>query len=81
MVKPCARCAITTVDQRTGITSKEPLRTLATFRKHGTKVLFGQNLIHDETVRTWVRPGGSRRRGRDDALTARRGEKATQFVD
>jgi uncharacterized protein len=49
VVKPCARCAITTVDQRTGITSKEPLRTLATFRKYGTKVHFGQNLIHDET--------------------------------
>lgn len=48
VVKPCARCAITTVDQGTGITGKEPLRTLATFRKVGTKVHFGQNLIHDE---------------------------------
>jgi uncharacterized protein len=49
VVKPCARCAITTVDQRKGTTGKEPLRTLATFRRSGTKVLFGQNLIHDET--------------------------------
>ena len=49
VVKPCARCAITTVDQRTAATSKEPLRTLARFRRSGTKVLFGQNLIHDET--------------------------------
>jgi uncharacterized protein YcbX len=49
VVKPCARCAITTVDQRTGVGGKEPLRTLATFRRNGTKVLFGQNLVHDET--------------------------------
>ena len=48
VVKPCARCAITTVDQSTGARGKEPLRTLATFRRSGTKVLFGQNLIHDE---------------------------------
>jgi uncharacterized protein YcbX len=49
VVKPCSRCAITTVDQTTAATSKEPLRTLARFRKVGTKVLFGQNLIHDST--------------------------------
>ena len=49
VVKPCARCAITTVDQRTAARGKEPLRTLATFRRSGTKLLFGQNLIHDET--------------------------------
>jgi MOSC domain-containing protein len=50
VVKPCARCAITTVDQRTAATGKEPLRTLATFRRvAGNKVLFGQNLIHDDT--------------------------------
>jgi uncharacterized protein YcbX len=49
LVKPCARCTITTVDQRTATTGKEPLRTLAKFRRAGNKVLFGQNLIHDET--------------------------------
>ncbi len=49
VIKPCARCAITTVDQKTGQKAKEPLRTLATFRKKGSKVLFGQNLAHDET--------------------------------
>jgi uncharacterized protein len=48
VVKPCARCAITTVDQRTAAKSKEPLRTLARFRRSGKDVLFGQNLIHDE---------------------------------
>jgi uncharacterized protein YcbX len=49
VVKPCSRCAITTVDQTTAATSKEPLHTLARFRRVGTKVLFGQNLIHDAT--------------------------------
>ena len=47
VVKPCSRCTITTVDQRTADTGKEPLRTLARFRKRDSKVLFGQNLIHD----------------------------------
>lgn len=49
VVKPCARCAIITVDQTSAATGKEPLPTLARFRLAGTKVLFGQNLIHDET--------------------------------
>ena len=49
VVKPCSRCAITTVDQESAATGKEPLRTLARFRRVGTKVLFGQNLIHDGT--------------------------------
>jgi uncharacterized protein YcbX len=46
VVKPCARCAITTVDTRTGVQGKEPLRTLSEYRKVGSKVLFGQNVIH-----------------------------------
>jgi uncharacterized protein YcbX len=48
VVKPCARCTITTVDQESATKGKEPLRTLARFRRAGNKVLFGQNLIHDE---------------------------------
>ncbi len=44
--KSCARCTITVVDQATGATGKEPLRTFATFRKVRRGVLFGQNLIH-----------------------------------
>jgi uncharacterized protein YcbX len=47
VVKPCARCVITTTDQQTGERGREPLRTLATYRRVGNKVLFGQNLIHD----------------------------------
>ncbi|MCW5899502.1 MAG: MOSC domain-containing protein [Flavobacteriales bacterium] len=46
-VKPCARCVITTTDQRTGARGKEPLRTLATFRSAGQKVMFGMNVVGD----------------------------------
>jgi len=48
MVKPCSRCVITTVDPETGRrTGQEPLATLATYRRRGNKVYFGQNLIHE----------------------------------
>jgi uncharacterized protein len=48
VVKPCARCATTTVDQLRGsVAGPEPLTTLATFRKQNGKVLFAQNVIHD----------------------------------
>lgn len=49
VAKPCARCKITTVDQSTAAAGKEPLRTLAEYRKRDGEVFFGQNLIHDET--------------------------------
>lgn len=47
VVKPCARCAVTLVDQTTGDkpTPREPLRTLATFRRARRGVMFGQNAI------------------------------------
>ncbi|HUF04197.1 MAG TPA: MOSC N-terminal beta barrel domain-containing protein [Aridibacter sp.] len=60
VVKPCARCVVTTIDQTSGNkTGKEPLKTLANFRQakdvlpeafesYGLDpnvVLFGQNLI------------------------------------
>ncbi len=46
VVKPCARCAMTTVEQTTGErTGPEPLQTLAGYRREGGKVMFGQNLI------------------------------------
>ncbi|MEQ1581093.1 MAG: MOSC N-terminal beta barrel domain-containing protein [Steroidobacteraceae bacterium] len=47
-VKPCTRCKITTIDQKTGIASgTEPLSTLRSYRlsKHPLGVLFGQNMI------------------------------------
>ncbi len=43
--EPCPRCAVTTVDQRTGTRGKEPLRTLATYRDSDEGVLFGRYLI------------------------------------
>ncbi len=45
LVKPCGRCVVTTTDQRTGERGKEPLRTLATYRREGEKVLFGMNAV------------------------------------
>lgn len=45
-VKLCARCVITTVNPETGVKGKEPLRTLASYRLTGNKILFGQNLLH-----------------------------------
>ncbi len=42
IVKPCGRCIMTTIDQKTGEQhSKDPLKTLSTYRKIGKKVLFG----------------------------------------
>ena len=55
LVKPCARCVVTTVDPATGAVGREPLRTLAEYRKRGSKVLFAQNAL--------VRAGGVLRRG------------------
>ncbi|HEX2915961.1 MAG TPA: MOSC N-terminal beta barrel domain-containing protein [Chloroflexia bacterium] len=49
IVKPCARCVTTTTDQQTAERGKEPLRTLATYRKAPKGVMFGQNLIHSGT--------------------------------
>lgn len=50
IVKPCARCAVTTIDQNTGISDGiEPLKTLAKYRipKRSVKkkIMFGQNMI------------------------------------
>lgn len=58
---PCARCIVTTTDQLTGERGKEPLRTLATYRRDPddpTDVNFGQNLIH-ETKSGILRVGDS----------------------
>jgi uncharacterized protein YcbX len=47
IVKPCARCVIVDTDPETGARDTEPLRTLATFRRVGKEVMFGQNVVHD----------------------------------
>ncbi len=52
-LKLCARCVLTTVDQETGEKGAEPLATLSTYRKKGSKVNFGQNLVRikgDEVI-------------------------------
>jgi uncharacterized protein YcbX len=55
VVKPCARCVVTTTDQATGRRAgEEPLRTLATFRRVDGKVMFGQNVVHYATGRLRV---------------------------
>jgi uncharacterized protein YcbX len=54
VVKPCGRCLVTTTDQDTGERGKEPLRTLATYRKVGSEVMFGQNVVHENIGRLRV---------------------------
>lgn len=43
LVKPCARCSVTTVEQETGIRGEEPLKTLARVRGWEGKTWFGRN--------------------------------------
>ena len=45
VVKPCARCEVTTIDKNTLETSKEPLKTLGRYRKQKLGAIFGQNVI------------------------------------
>jgi uncharacterized protein YcbX len=45
VVKPCARCEVTTIDKETLERSKEPLKTLGKFRKQKLGAIFGQNVI------------------------------------
>jgi uncharacterized protein YcbX len=71
VVKPCARCVMTTVDQARGeFDGKEPLKTISTFRmakdvfpnsyeslgQTANAVLFGENLI-PENPGTTIRIG------------------------
>ncbi|MDB4966246.1 MAG: hypothetical protein JWN44_1935, partial [Myxococcales bacterium] len=46
--KPCARCSIPGVDPDTAEATKEPLKTLATFRKRKNEIFFGVNAIADQ---------------------------------
>ncbi len=45
MIKPCARCQVVTIDQKNASTSKEPLKTLATYRKKANNIYFGMNVV------------------------------------
>src|SRR5271166_2320228 len=56
-VKGCERCVTTTVDQAIGVASgPEPLKTLATFRRKGEGVAFGQ-YYRPEHAGTTIRLG------------------------
>jgi len=48
-VKLCARCVIITINQSTGKSSTEPLKTLATYRTVNNNVMFGKNVIALQT--------------------------------
>jgi uncharacterized protein YcbX len=45
--KRCPRCAMVDVDPDAGAPTKGVLATLTTFRREGTDIFFGMNLIHD----------------------------------
>jgi uncharacterized protein YcbX len=45
VVKPCARCVVTTIDKETLEQRKEPLKTLASYRTQTGGAMFGQNVI------------------------------------
>lgn len=45
VAKPCARCVVVTINPETLETGKEPLATLAKYRRVDDKVNFGVNLI------------------------------------
>lgn len=45
--KPCARCSIPSIDPDRAEATKEPLKTLATFRKKKNEIFFGVNATPD----------------------------------
>ncbi|AIS17228.1 molybdenum cofactor sulfurase [Pseudomonas rhizosphaerae] len=51
VLKPCARCILTTLDPQTGERSpdREPLATLKRYREQDGHAMFGQNLVCDGT--------------------------------
>lgn len=57
VAKSCGRCVVTTVDQATARSGREPLRTLARHRRSGDQLNFGRYLIPEHTGR--VRSGDS----------------------
>ena len=42
----CARCSIISINQDNATISKEPLKTLSTFRRSGNNVCFGRYVVH-----------------------------------
>jgi len=48
VIKPCARCEVITINQKTGEKGKEPLKILAKYRRKMNKIYFGANVILQE---------------------------------
>jgi uncharacterized protein len=48
-VSDCSRCMITTINQESAETSREPLRTLAGYRLVDQEIMFGRNIIPETT--------------------------------
>ncbi|HEX5540749.1 MAG TPA: MOSC N-terminal beta barrel domain-containing protein [Micromonospora sp.] len=48
VVKPCARCVVTTIDQETGESGRQPLQVLARHRNLDQGLIFGMYLIPDK---------------------------------
>lgn len=44
----CQRCVVLNLDPATSVASKEPLATLARYRRSGSHVVFGRNIVHRE---------------------------------
>ena len=44
--KPCGRCKVTTINQTNAQVGAEPLKTLATYRRHVGRALFGIYWVH-----------------------------------
>ncbi|MCW8831043.1 MAG: MOSC domain-containing protein [Gammaproteobacteria bacterium] len=47
IVKPCSRCIVPNVDIDSAERRKEPVKTLASYRKRDNKIFFGQNVVAD----------------------------------
>jgi len=45
VIKPCARCQVVTINQKTSEIGVEPLKTLSSYRKKQNKIYFGANAI------------------------------------
>jgi uncharacterized protein YcbX len=54
LVKPCRRCLIPAIDPDTGRIEREPLRTLAAFRRWNGGIWFGQNAVPEATGMLYV---------------------------
>ncbi|MFN7117548.1 MAG: MOSC domain-containing protein [Saprospiraceae bacterium] len=59
--KTCGRCEITTIDQATAERGSEPLKTLASYRLEGKRILFGMNVCWnvEETTNACLSIGDS----------------------